>query len=154
MPTYQPRSNELVQPPGFPEARSALSMVSPQATCEAKAAPSWILHPVDGVALASVITSGAAVIATSGVAVWTTRQSAKLARKSAQQSANLARESARENADLTRETRVQQRLGESYVEVLRIVEREGQWVEASITNWKLAVEEEAELGSARSWTAT
>ena len=77
-----------------------------------------ILRPVDGVALASVITSGAAVIATSGVAVWTVWQSAKLARVA----------------------RVQQRLAESYVEVLRIVEREGQWVEASITQLKVAVE--------------
>jgi hypothetical protein len=68
---------------------------------------------VDGVALASVITSGVAVIATSGIAVWSARQSAKLAR----------------------ETRVQQRLGESYLEVLRIVEREGQWVENASRVW-------------------
>jgi hypothetical protein len=56
--------------------------------------PRWILRPVDGAALASVITSSVpviAVIATSGVAVWSARQSAKLAR----------------------ETRVQQRLAES-----------------------------------------
>lgn len=78
---------------------------------------------MDGVALASVITSGVAVIATSGVAVWSVRQSAKLAR----------------------ETRTQQRLAESYLEVLRIVVREGQWVEATITNWEMAAEE-AELG--------
>jgi hypothetical protein len=32
------------------------------------------------------------------------------------------------------------RVGE-YLEVLRIVEREGQWVEASITNWTVAVQE-------------
>jgi hypothetical protein len=67
---------------------------------------------VDGVALASVITSGVVAIATSG---WTGRQSAKRARET--------------------------RLAESYLEVLRIVEREGQRVEASITNWKLAAEE-------------
>jgi hypothetical protein len=79
---------------------------------------------VDGVALASVITSGVAVIATSSIAVWSARQNAKLAR----------------------ETRTQQRLAESYLDVLRIVEREGQWIEASVTNWKLAVEEEAEFG--------
>jgi hypothetical protein len=85
---------------------------------------------VDGVALASVITSGAAVIATSGVAVWTARQSGKLARESAQQSANLAREA-----------RTHQRVADSYLEVLRLVEREGQWVEATTTNWKLTVEE-------------
>ncbi|MGH4012203.1 MAG: hypothetical protein ACRDTH_29260 [Pseudonocardiaceae bacterium] len=85
---------------------------------------------MDGVALASVIVSGAAVIATSSVAFWTTRQSAKL-----------ARESARESAKLARETRVQQRLAESYLEVLRIVEREAQWFEARITNLKIAVVE-------------
>ncbi len=85
---------------------------------------------MDGVALASVITSGAAVIATSGVAVWTTRQSA-----------NLTRESARESARLARETRVHQRLAESYLEVLRIVEREGQWIEATIKNWETAADE-------------
>lgn len=60
-----------------------------------------------------------AVLATSGVAVWSAWQSAKLAR----------------------ETRGQQRLAESYLEVLRIVEREGQWVEASIRNWEIAAEE-------------
>ncbi len=37
--------------------------------------------------------------------------------------------------------RTQQRLADSYLEVLRLVEREGQWVDARITNWKLAVEE-------------
>lgn len=67
---------------------------------------------MDGVALASVITSGVVAIATSG---WTVRQSAKRARET--------------------------RLAESYLEVLRIVEREGQWVEASIMNWTVAVQE-------------
>jgi hypothetical protein len=70
-----------------------------------------------------VITSGVAVIATSGVAVWSVRHNAKLAR----------------------ETRVQQHLAESYLEVLRIVECEGQWVQATITNWEHAAEE-AECG--------
>lgn len=79
---------------------------------------------MDGLALASVITSAVAVITTGGIAVWTARHNAKLAR----------------------ETRTQQRLAESYLEVLRIVEREGQWIEARITNWKLAVEEEAVFG--------
>lgn len=79
---------------------------------------------MDGVALASVITSGVLGITTSSIAIWSARQNAKLAR----------------------ETRTQQRLADSYLEVLRIVEREGQWVEASITNWKLAVEEEAAFG--------
>jgi hypothetical protein len=79
-----------------------------------------ILRRVDGVALASVITSGVLGITTSSIAVW----------------------SARHNANLARETRTQQRLADSYLEVLRIVEREGQWVEASITNLKLTVEEE------------
>jgi hypothetical protein len=78
-----------------------------------------ILRRMDGVALASVITSGVLGITTSSIAVW----------------------SARHNANLARETRTQQRLADSYLEVLRIVEREGQWVEASITNLKLTVEE-------------
>ncbi|MGH3900864.1 MAG: hypothetical protein ACRDTA_21995 [Pseudonocardiaceae bacterium] len=42
--------------------------------------------------------------------------------------------------------RTRQRLADSYLEVLRIVEREGQWVEASITNWTLAAEEQAVFG--------
>jgi hypothetical protein len=81
---------------------------------------------VDGVALASVITSGVLGITTSSIAVWSARQNAKLAR----------------------ETRTQQRLADSYLEVLRIVEREGQGVEASITNWKIGAEEQAVLGVA------
>lgn len=75
---------------------------------------------MDGVALASVITSGVAVITTSSVAIWSARQSAKLAR----------------------ETRTQQRLAESYLEVLHLVEREGQWVQADITNWEIAAREQ------------
>jgi hypothetical protein len=85
---------------------------------------------VNGLALAAAITPIVAVVATSGVAVWTFQQSANLARESAQQSANLAREA-----------RTHQRVADSYLEVLRLVEREGQWVEATTTNWKLTVEE-------------
>jgi hypothetical protein len=91
-------------------------------TTDAGHAHVGILRPVNGVALVSVITPIVAVIATSAVAIWTARQSAKLARESAQQSANLARESARLSANLARETRVRQRLADSYLEVLRIVE--------------------------------
>lgn len=58
---------------------------------------------MDGVALASVITSGVLGITTSSIAVWSARQNVKLAR----------------------ETRVRQRRADSYLEVLRIVEREG-----------------------------
>jgi hypothetical protein len=61
---------------------------------------------VDGVALASVITSGVLGITTTtttSIAVWSARQNVKLAR----------------------ETRVRQRRADSYLEVLRIVEREG-----------------------------
>ncbi|MGB6165553.1 MAG: hypothetical protein WCF33_06530 [Pseudonocardiaceae bacterium] len=59
-----------------------------------------------------MITSGVVAITTTG---WNARWTARLARET--------------------------RLAESYLEVLRIVEREGQWVEASITNWTLGVEE-------------
>jgi hypothetical protein len=80
---------------------------------------------MDGV-LASMITSVVTVIVTggvtSGVAVWSARQSAKLAR----------------------ETRTQQRLAESYLEVLRIVKREGQWIEAITTNREIDTAEEAQ----------
>ncbi|MGH3936453.1 MAG: hypothetical protein ACRDS1_15990 [Pseudonocardiaceae bacterium] len=89
------------------------------------------LRPVNGVALASVITSGVLGIATSSIAIWSARQNAKLAR----------------------ETRTQQRLADSYLEVLRIVEREGLWIEASVANWKIAAEEaEVEpIPEARNW---
>jgi hypothetical protein len=39
--------------------------------------------------------------------------------------------------------RTYQRVAESYLEVLRIVERKGQWVEAVITNPKIAAKEVA-----------
>jgi hypothetical protein len=81
--------------------------------------PVEILRPVDGVARASVITSGVLGITTSSIAVWSARQNAKLAR----------------------ETRTRQRLADSYLEVLRIVEHEGQWVATSITNWNIAAME-------------
>jgi hypothetical protein len=92
---------------------------------------------VNGLALASVITPLVAITATSGVAVWSARRSADLARESARHSTKLARESAAESAKLARETRVQQRLADSYLEVLRLVEREAQWFEASTKNWKV-----------------
>lgn len=56
-------------------------------------------------------------------------------------------EAARAHEDAARSyERTQQRLADSYLEVLRIVEREGQWIEASITNWKITVEELATCG--------
>jgi hypothetical protein len=70
---------------------------------------------VDGVALASVITSGVLGVTISSIAVWSARQNAKLAR----------------------ETRMQQRLADSYLEVLRLVEREAQWFEASTKNFEI-----------------
>lgn len=83
------------------------------------------------------------------VGVMITQRQARL-----REDARWYRECEREQTRWTREDaarseeRTQQRLADSYLEVLRIVEREGQWVEASITNWKLAVEEEAEFGAA------
>lgn len=68
---------------------------------------------MDGVALASVITSGAVGLAAVGIAFW---KDVKLARE--------------------------KRLAESYLEVLRIVEREGQWIDAEITDrWSIAADE-------------
>jgi hypothetical protein len=66
---------------------------------------------VDVVALASVITSGVLGIGSLWTAVWSTRK----------------------NVQLAREQRVQQRLGEAYLELLRLVEREGQWVRSRAT---------------------
>ncbi|MGQ0719129.1 MAG: hypothetical protein ACT4NP_17790 [Pseudonocardiales bacterium] len=69
------------------------------------------------------------------------------------------RECEREQTRWTREDaarseeRTQQRLADSYLEVLRIVEREGQWIEARITNLNIAAEE-ADLEpnpEARNW---
>jgi hypothetical protein len=83
------------------------------------------LGRVDGVALASVITSGVVGLTGGGIAIWSGRQAAKLAW----------------------EKRVQERLAESYLEVLRIVEREGQWIEASIANWQLLAEFGTQCGA-------
>lgn len=67
---------------------------------------------VDGVALASVITSGALGAATASIAIWTARQNAKLAR----------------------EQRIQLRAADGYLEVLKLAEREGQWLDAMTYN--------------------
>ncbi len=88
------------------------------------------------------------------VGVMITQRQARL-----REDARWHRECEREQTRWTREDaarseeRTQQRLADSYLEVLRIVEREGQWIEASITNWKLAAEE-AEVEpkpDARNW---
>lgn len=88
------------------------------------------------------------------VGVMITQRQARL-----REDARWHRECEREQTRWTREDaarseeRTQQRLADSYLEVLRIVEREGQWIEASITNWKLAAEEaEVEPNpDARNW---
>ena len=70
---------------------------------------------MDGVALASVITSGALGAATASIAVWTARQSARLAR----------------------EQRVQQRSADGYLQVLQLAEQEAQWLDACVHNFGL-----------------
>ena len=67
---------------------------------------------MDAVALASVITSGVVGISGIGAALWTSRQAATLAR----------------------ETRSQERLANAYLEVLGMVELEGQWFLSSADN--------------------
>lgn len=63
-------------------------------------------------ALASVITSGVVGISGIGAGLWTSRQTANLAR----------------------ETRSQERLADAYLEVLGSVEREGQWFQSQGDN--------------------
>lgn len=46
--------------------------------------------------------------------------------------------------DLARENRIQQRLADAYVDVLQIVEREGLWLQAAVTNLKNSVWDEYE----------
>jgi hypothetical protein len=77
------------------------------------------LPHVDAVALAAVITSGVVGLTGVGAAFWSTHRTAQTAR----------------------EGRVQQRLAESYLEVLRLVELEAQWATARATNLKIAAEE-------------
>ena len=67
---------------------------------------------MDAVALASVITSGVVGISGIGAALWTSRQAATLAR----------------------EARSQERLANAYLEVLGMVELEGQWFLSSADN--------------------
>jgi hypothetical protein len=69
---------------------------------------------VDVVALASVITSGVLGLGSLWTAVWTTRK----------------------NVQIAREQRVQQRLGEGYLELLRLVEREGQWLQRKVAGFE------------------
>jgi hypothetical protein len=75
---------------------------------------------VDPVALASVITSGLVGGGGLGVAVW----------------------SRKKDAAVTQETLRQQRLADAYLELLRLVEQEGQWVEAKVSNLVTASEDE------------
>ncbi len=81
------------------------------------------------------------------------REDVRLSAEREREDVRWSRERDREKAVWAREDaarsyeRAQQRLADSYLEVLRIVERSGQWVEVSITNWKVAVEEEAVFGA-------
>jgi hypothetical protein len=70
---------------------------------------------MDGVALASVITSGVLGVATASIAVWTARQTATLGR----------------------EQRIQQRCADGYLQVLQLAEREAQWLDACVHNFGL-----------------
>jgi hypothetical protein len=69
---------------------------------------------MDGVALASVITSGVLGVTSTGVAVWTARLTSRTAR----------------------DTQVRQRRSEAYLELLRLVEREGLWVHHGIDRFE------------------
>lgn len=81
-----------------------------------------------GVALAAVITTGVVGLVGSGLTIWKTFYDAKLAR----------------------ENRTYQRHADSYLEVLRLVEREGQWVQAIIANREIAAKE-AKSGYRMPW---
>lgn len=78
----------------------------------------------DVVALAAVIVAGVSVVST-GVIAWKVPDRA-----------------ARHALDLARENRTQQRLAEAYADVLRIVEREGLYLFATVSNWVAAAVEE------------
>jgi hypothetical protein len=78
---------------------------------------------VDGVALASVITSGVLDVTTPSIAVWTTRR----------------------NVGIARENRVQQRLADGYLKVLSLAEQEAWWLDAS--DWLAAHDTDDNDGS-------
>ena len=75
-------------------------------------ARSW---PVDILPLVTVITTGILGLATAGIAIWTTRTTAK-------------------NARLQRE---QQRSADAYLQVLQLAELEAQWVDSLLHNLHL-----------------
>jgi hypothetical protein len=77
----------------------------------------------DAVALAGVFIAGVSVL-TSGVVT-----------------VKVSTDNAKRTAELARESRIQQRLEEAYVDVLRIVEREGLWTRAEITNLVIFAED-------------
>ncbi len=70
---------------------------------------------MDPVALASVITSGVLGVSTGGIAIWT----------------------AKRNAALAREQRVEQRAADAYLQILRLAEQEAQWLDTSVYNLEL-----------------
>jgi hypothetical protein len=77
--------------------------------------------PVDGLALASVLTSAVAVVSTASVAVWNANRAAKTAR----------------------EARVDQRAADAYLKVLSLAEQEAQWLEVRVDHLKVVGSEEA-----------
>lgn len=80
------------------------------------------MRNMDGVALASVITSGAVGVSGLGLSLWTQRQAARLAR----------------------EQRLQGRLEKAYLDVLTHVELEGLWAQSTYRNMELAIEDRYE----------
>jgi hypothetical protein len=72
------------------------------------------------------------------------REDARLSAEREREDVRWSRERDREKAAWAREDaarseeRTQQRLADSYLEVLHIVEREGQWIADSIRKWKIA----------------
>lgn len=75
-------------------------------------------------AVAAVVVAGVSVVTSGGVALTVAVLTSKRA------------------TNLARENRLQQRLADSYVDVLRIVEREGLWLRAQLHNWEAATRED------------
>ncbi len=100
-----------------------------------------------GVAVAAVIVAGLTGLGGVGTALWTTKRNERLTLASISANAKLTRETLAANERLSRENRVEDKRADAYLELLRLLEREGLALESTMV--RLDASTEPDYGQAK-----
>lgn len=98
------------------------------------------------VALAAVIVAALTGLGGIVMAAWTTRRNERMTREALATNERLTRETLAANERLTRENRIEDKRADAYLELLRLIEREGLALESTMT--RLEARTEPDYGQA------